>query len=85
MPSPDNRPPENPDTLADWLWYVKRYEQGIFVRETIDGKRDAYRLSYIAQKSSKLWAKHVARMLEKNIVPARVRELGEEVQHETLG
>lgn len=31
MPT-DERPPETPLTLADWLWRVKRYERRIFVR-----------------------------------------------------
>ena len=63
-------PPEEPKTLADWLWRLKEYENGIFVRVKRDGKLDAVSLRNVSPRE---WGEHVARFLEKGMVPVRVR------------
>ena len=65
------RPSDEPSTLKDWLWRLKRYEHGIFVREQIDGKSVTIALAHLRPEQ---WAHHVARWLEEGILPTRIRE-----------
>lgn len=72
--SEPNRPPDKPQALDEWLWYVRRYEATIYVREQIDGKWQSVALSTLPPER---WAHHVARWLDKGMVPCRVRETEE--------
>jgi len=74
-----NRPPDNPQSLEDWLWYVRRYETTIFVREQIDGKWQSPALSTLPPER---WAYHVARWMDRGMVPCRVREAEERPEEE---
>lgn len=66
-----NRPPEEPKTLEEWLWRLKRYDKGIFVREQLAGK---FQNVALADLPPDRWAFHVARWLEQGMLPVRVRE-----------
>ena len=73
------RPPDNPQSLEDWLWYVRRYEDGIFVREQIDGTWQSVALSALPPER---WAYHVARWMDRCMVPCRVRDTEEIAEDE---
>ena len=60
-------PPEAPKILEEWLWYVHRYQGGIYVREQGGNAR-------LADLPSHRWAFHVARWLEEGAIPCRVLE-----------
>jgi hypothetical protein len=67
-----NKPPDNPASLSEWLWYVLAYEENIFVREkNKEGKWDSVALSTLEPER---WAYHVARWLGDGSLPARIRE-----------
>lgn len=69
------RPPESPTSLAEWLWYVRRYEHGIYVRvQRADGR---WGNASLAELSPEEWGKHVARWLDEGGLPCRVLEEGE--------
>jgi hypothetical protein len=70
------RPPIEPTDLVDWLWYVRRYEDAIFVREQIDGHWESPALSSL---SPERWAHHVVGWLNDGVLPVRVLE--EEERH----
>lgn len=74
----EQRPPDNPTNLFEWLWRLKHYEDGIFIRHQVNGKWDSVSLSSLDSKS---WAKRVAEWLEDGSLPVRVRE-EEELSHE---
>lgn len=65
------RPPEEPKTLTEWLWRLKRYEKGIFVRELVGEK---WMNMALADLPPDRWAFHVARWLEQGVLPVRIRE-----------
>lgn len=66
------RPTEYPNTLADWLWRLKLYEDGIFVRwKDTTGH---WRTVSLVSLPPKDWAKRVARWLEEGAIPARIRD-----------
>lgn len=65
------RPPDEPKTVVEWLWYVKRYDKGIFVREQVKSK---WRNVALADLPPDRWAFHVARWLNENALPCRVKE-----------
>lgn len=67
-------PPEEPQNLEEWLWRLKRYESGIFVREKTKEGWDSVALSTLPPDR---WAHHVARWLEEGVLPARLKEDGE--------
>ena len=67
MTPPNNEPPESPENLAEWLWYVKDHEESIYVREGNLNKR-------LSDLPPERWGAHVARMLGAGILPVRVRE-----------
>jgi hypothetical protein len=71
------RPPDEPQNLTEWLWRLKRYERGIFVREKVDGRWGNVALKDLTPER---WAHHVARWLEKGALPCRIREQ-EEMQN----
>lgn len=65
-----NPPPDNPETLAAWLWYVRHHQDRIFIREkNKDGKWDSLSLSEITPEQ---WGKRVAQWLEGGHLPVRV-------------
>lgn len=64
-------PPDKPQSLAEWLWRVVRYQRGIFVRELIGGHWYNVPLSAL---SPKRWAAHVAEWLERGHLPVRLLE-----------
>ena len=70
----ERRPPNEPANLAEWLWYVKRYEDGIFVREFIEGCWENLPLSAL---SPERWARHVAEWLDEGHLPVRILEESE--------
>lgn len=63
--------PDDPKDLAEWLWRLRRYENGIYVREQVDGKWTNARLSDLPPER---WAFHVARWLDGGVLPCRVLE-----------
>lgn len=65
------KPPAIPRDLREYLWYVRRYETGIYVREQIHGKWGNSRL---ADLSPKRWAHHVAKWFNENRIPWRIKE-----------
>ncbi len=70
--------PDDPTDLAGWLWRVRRYEAGIYVREQeAGGTWGNVSLADLAARDLGRWAFHVARMLEACIMPVRVREESE--------
>ena len=66
------RPPDPPTNLEEWLWYVRRYEDGIYVREQgADGKWGNAKLADLAPER---WGQHVARWLNDGVIPCRIKE-----------
>lgn len=65
------RPPDQPANFEELLWYIRRYEDGIFVREQIDGKWDSVALSAL---SPKRWAYYLDQWLTDGHIPVRVKE-----------
>lgn len=64
--------PNEPKNLMEWLWRLKRYEDGIFVREQgAGGKWGNAKLSDLPPER---WAFHVARWLEEGSLPCRILE-----------
>lgn len=66
---------EQPAELIHFLYRIKRYEQGIYVREQVDGQ---WENPSLAELSPERWAHHVNRMLGQQIWPVRLKEEGEE-------
>lgn len=62
---------DEPMNLTEWLWRLKRYERGIYVREQVDGRWGNVAL---ADLTPERWAHHVARWLEEGLLPCRIRE-----------
>lgn len=61
-----------PETLMEFLWYVLRYGDGIYIRDrTDDGQWDAIAISEL---SDHRWATVVAKWLEEGHIPVRVKE-----------
>jgi hypothetical protein len=72
-------PPDQPQTLAEWLWYTRHHQDRIFVREkNKDGKWDSLSLSEITPEQ---WGKHVAKWLEEGRLPVRVLTEAEQKQN----
>ena len=69
--SPLEAPPNSPQTMEDFLWVVRQYEKGIFVREMVGAKMESVPL---ASLSPKRWAYHVNRFIENGINPAYVKD-----------
>lgn len=69
--APD-QPPAEPTSLQEWLWYVKRYEKGIFVRHR--GGDGNWTNVALADLDPKAWADRVALWLENGHIPVRVKE-----------
>ena len=63
-------PPEEPITLAEWLWRIRQYESGIYVYKLAGKKWKAVTLASLPPKQ---WAQQVARMLEAGMNPVRLR------------
>jgi hypothetical protein len=74
------RPPEEPQSLAEWLWRLKRYESGIYVRVKAP---DGFLTISLADLSPKEWGEKVAGFLETGALPVRVKE-PEEMQDANL-
>lgn len=51
------RPPDEPQSLAEWLWRLKRYESGIYVRVQKDGR---WGNASLAELDPKTWGEKVA-------------------------
>lgn len=69
------RPPDSPTSLAEWLWYVRRYERGIYVRtQNAEGR---WVNASLAELNPKEWGEHIARWLDEGGIPCRVLEEGE--------
>jgi hypothetical protein len=68
---PPVRLSDEPRNLWEWLWRLKRYERGIYVREQVDGRWGNVALSDLTPER---WAYYVARWLEDGVLPCRVRE-----------
>lgn len=66
----NERPPEEPATLEEWLWRIREYDRTIFVREKISGH---WRTVALASVSPRCWAAHVAQWLKDGVLPVRVR------------
>ena len=64
-------PPKEPVDLAEWLWYVKRYEDSIFVRELVDDRWETVALSSLGPRE---WGNHLAKWLEGGHLPVRILE-----------
>lgn len=64
-------PPAEPQNLAEWLWYVRRYESGIFVRVRRDERWQSLSL---AQLTPQEWGEQVGDMLERGVLPVRLLE-----------
>lgn len=64
-------PPCEPSNLEEFLWYIKRWEKGIFVRAQIDGK---WKPVSLAELPSGRWAEYVARFIQEGALPVRIRE-----------
>lgn len=61
-----------PETLMEFLYYVRRYEDGIYIRDREDdGSWGAISLKEL---SIHRWATVVAKWLEEGHMPVRVRE-----------
>jgi hypothetical protein len=63
---------------SDYWEYCTIYSRYIFVRERVDDKLDSYSLEELEPE---LRAKQIKRMMEKGIIPTRIKtddELGEE-------
>jgi hypothetical protein len=59
-----------PTNLAEWLLYVRTYENSIYVRhQDAGGKWINAKLSAIPLKD---WSEHVARWLKDGILPVRI-------------
>ena len=65
---------DNPRNLVEWLWRLKAYEKGIYVRELNGGTWENLPLSELTPEQ---WARHVAKWLEENALPCRIREEAE--------
>ncbi len=70
MKDKDELPPDEPTTLYEWLWRLKRYQDGIFVRERIEGH---FRNVALSQLPPDRWAYWVARWLDENALPMRIK------------
>jgi hypothetical protein len=69
------RPPDEPTNLFEWLWRLKRYEKGIFVRQKVEEGGDFTWVNLnLAELDPKTWAEYVARWLEEGRLPVRVKE-----------
>lgn len=68
-----NKPPDQPETLQEWLHYVRAYQANIYVRH--EGVNVA-----LGDLPPELWAKHVAGWLTlgQGHVPCRVLETEEQ-------
>ena len=66
------RPPDEPKTVVEWLWYVKRYEKVILVRGQVGDKIEPVALADLPPDR---WAYWMFRwMLDYPAVPARLKE-----------
>lgn len=65
------QPPEEPRTLRDWLWRLKRHERRIFVCRKAG---DRWVNVALADLPPDEWATHVARWLTDGSIPVRVRD-----------
>lgn len=78
------KPPKEPSTLLELLWYVKYYDKHIFVRaQDKTGKWGNVRL---ADLDPKAWAEKMDAFLARGILPVRVRtseEMEEDEQAQT--
>lgn len=63
--------PENPETLEEFLWYIKRYEHGIFFRRKVN---DKWCNLSLAELDPKDWAKTIVKFITEGSLPVRVRE-----------
>lgn len=64
------RPPKDPDNLADWLWYVKYHGAHIFVR--MQDSKGHWGNKSLEELDAKDWAAKVAGFLERSVLPVRV-------------
>ena len=64
------RPPKDPDNLADWLWYVKYHAPHIFVR--MQDSKGHWCNKSLAELDAKDWATKVDGFLERSVLPVRV-------------
>ncbi len=71
-------PPAKPLTLEEWLWYVRRYENGIYVREQVEGHWTNVALVHLTPER---WAYHVSGWLAEGRLPCRILE-DHEIQHD---
>lgn len=68
----EERPPDEPSNLMEWLWRVKHYEKSILVRT--EGRSGRWEAVALAMLPPREWAEHVARWMEEGQLPARIRE-----------
>ena len=71
--NPDQElPPSEPQNLAELLWYIKRWESGIYFRvQDANGK---WGTQSLAEMGPKTWGEKLARLLEEGRMPVRIRE-----------
>jgi hypothetical protein len=75
------RPPDEPQNLAEWLWRLRRYESGIYVR--IQNSEGRWVNASLAELDAKTWGVKVAGFLETGALPVRIKE-PEEMQDADL-
>lgn len=68
-------PPEVPQTLADYLWYCRAYEEHIYIRVVED---EQHVNKNLAELSAKEYGEKLAALIGTGRLPARVTREKEE-------
>lgn len=72
-----NLPPKEPKTLFEFLWYLKRWEDGIYVKVK---RNDKDKILALVELNPKEWAEKVSEFIEYGAIPSRVLENWEVLQ-----
>lgn len=65
------REPPEEVRLIDFLYYIRRYQDGIYVRVQVDGR---WTNAALSELNASQWAEYINRWLAEGVWPLRVRE-----------
>lgn len=63
-------PSDDPQNLFEWLWRLREYEDGIYIRVQ---RGEQWTNSSLEEATPKEWATFVAKALDKGMLPVRVK------------